>query len=283
MTLESTNSNNSSASADKSLQAALSALDITLCGRTSLFTLQVLLTIVLGIQRLRPGDSVARNILGVASRTVLSLALHRSNDIAGLSFSERLEKLQAFWCFYILDVETSMRENIPPCIHYDDVDMLLVEPPKLSHRGYGLVQSLDGNTLNLYTARQRLARIGGLVWKELHTSKGRYHPTAVRKEAVGRLNAKLVEWKAEWYDYGPSADLPYDWPEDSIMYIADVQFSFFQTMLMANVSITTSIAEMCDQVQNGQGLSLAPHCLKAARDTCLVAMAVQDGEATYIW
>jgi len=81
--------------AGKAIRDALSVLDITVFNRTSLFTIQVLLTVVLGLQRLQPGCEMARNLLAVASRMALSLSMHRSNEV-DTSFDDRMEMLRVF-------------------------------------------------------------------------------------------------------------------------------------------------------------------------------------------
>ncbi len=183
----------------------------------------------------------------------------------------------------MLDVETAMCDKMPPCIHDDDIDWLLIEPPKFTYGGHGIVQSSTGVTLSLYSARQRLARIAGLILNEVYTSRGRHLPSNLRDETARRLNAKLQDWKAEWFAYGRATEVSQEWQESVLVHIANLQFTFFQCLLRANPDMASTAVDVCNIVKDGDDLPLIPtHCLDAARGALRLAMAIRNGEAAYI-
>lgn len=86
---------------------------------------------------------------------------------------DRLARMRLFWCLYILDIDLSLRLQTPPLL--SESELFVLEPRELSDDGLGLAVSLDGaQMLNLFTARQRLARVQGELYARLYTLVARH-------------------------------------------------------------------------------------------------------------
>ncbi|KAK3716320.1 hypothetical protein LTR37_006470 [Vermiconidia calcicola] len=192
---------------------ALSVAKHVIVGPPTLLGVQLLAVIVANSACEQSRRGIAANLLAAAIRMAFSLRLHRLDEAANISVAERLEKIRVFWCLYVLDMELAIRNNAPAFIQDDDI--LVIEPQKISSDRCGLVVSNldDGKMLNLFAARQRLARAAAKIWKELHTFRGQHCPQSQRTEAVVRLNSSVASWRSEWFDYGPATELVQRWPK----------------------------------------------------------------------
>lgn len=251
---------------EQAIQHALSMVDWKFLSEQSLFALQTVLMIIVGLRSLRVHYELANNLLAVAIRRVYSIRLHRLNEVTDISLEDRLEGLQIYWSVFILDKETSIRNHTPPGMPDDEVDVLGIEPPRRPQLRSGLVQSLDGSTgLSLYTARQRLARIGGRVWKDLYTARARAQPSNLQKEVIKASNEQLRRWKEEWLDL--AGDLQQHWPKIGIDHVIDLQLTYLEFMIRANPGVLTSVVDVVDALQRNEDLvEPSSICLDAARD-----------------
>ena len=283
--------------ADQHLQKALSLVDKILLSQPTVARIQALVSVVSCLQRQhqRPDDTLAPSILAVAIRMAFSLRLHHLDSITNLSFDDRMEQIRVFWCLYILDKELALSRNEPPLI--DDDEMFVLQPKKVSDDRVGLVEALDntGDAINLFAARQRLARIHSSIWKSLLTFKAQHQPLRLRAEAISRLNERLAQWKAEWFGYGSTTGFAERWPGQSILTIINLQFKYTLTLVKANPDTPTDASEVRDALQSSKGstntdqASVNPlikpptQCVEAARDTLRLATVVRKGGLAYLW
>ena len=276
------------------LQTAMSEANKVALRPPSLLSIQALACTALCLQQSNPNDNTARNFLAVAIRMAYTLGLHRLDEVTDITVSDRMEKLRLFWCLYILDKETAMLNSAPPFI--DDEDVYVLEPRMVSDDRLGLVESLEGiSALNLFTARQRLARIESAIWKELYTFKAMHKPQSCRMEAIERLNGFLAAWKAEWFDYGHPKGFAQYWPEKSLFPIIKLQFTYFLALLRANPDVQGDTTQAEESMQRGlvpANASLAVdelqnpmlvQCIDAARRTLYLARENRKGGLKYLW
>lgn len=253
--------------AERAIQHALDTIDWRLFGEASLFSVQIILAVIVGLGRLQIHDQLVSNLLATASRMIFSLGLHRLSEVTDISLEERLEKLQIYWSVFILDKEYSMRYCVPPGIPDDEVDVLGIEPPRTPLFGSGMVQPLTGaRVLSLFTARQRLARIGGRIWKDLYTSRARVQPSRLQRETAKHLNEQLQKWKEEWFEV--ESDLARHWPNSAIDHVINLQCTYFEFVLKANPEVLTSAVDVVYTLQKDRRPVEPPQtCLDAARNT----------------
>lgn len=83
-------------------------------------------------------------------------------------------------------------------------------------------------SLNLFTARQRLAVISGGIWTSLYTFAGKRQPRLARIAAQEELQRRLLDWKEEWF----FVDHPNtQWPPSHLVSIMHLQFEYFRSLL----------------------------------------------------
>ncbi|KAK3684554.1 hypothetical protein LTR37_020157 [Vermiconidia calcicola] len=274
-------SSGDTAAVERLLEHALSVAKHVIVGIPTLPGIQLLATIAVNLAGEQSRGGIAANLLVAAIRMAFSLRLHRLDEATDISVAERLEKIRVFWCLYILDVELAMRNNAPAFIQDDDI--LVIEPQKISSDRCGLLASNldDGKMLNLFAARQRLARAASKIWKELHTFRGQHGPQSERTEAVVRLNSLLASWKSGWFDYGPATELAQRWPKASLVYLVELQYSFFLCLLKANPHVPCDAMEVLQLLRdNVRPTDISPHCLQCARDTLCLATVLPQGGTT---
>ena len=270
--------------ARKHLQTALSYTDQIITRSPTIPGVQALVCIVACARHPIFSDEPSMNLLAVAIRMAYSLGLHRVNQSSGLSTEDRLEQIRLFWCLYILDKELAFDQNTPPLI--DDAEIDVLEPRMRSVDDLGIVESMEGLVaLNLFTARQRLAKIASKIWKEMHTFKSKHRRTRERLEWTMELNEQLARWKIDWLDYGSATDVATLWTEEAIQQLATVQCRYFKCLLMRNYDRPYNAVEALESLKNGQELdhqALNLCCFVAARDTLHLTRSVRKGGMLYI-
>lgn len=192
-------------------EALSRAMQITL-QPPRLESLQALL--ILMVSMLRFGNAEAQDrgsmILATAVRMAHQLRLHLLNDANGISVPDRLEKIRAFWCLYILDKENTLRTGDPPLLGDEDINV--IEPRKESDDLCGMVTAQCGQQqINLFAARQRLAQISGRVYRQLYAFQAQHKPVRQRLEAATKLSEELAHWRREWFISGLETDLSSLW------------------------------------------------------------------------
>ena len=280
--------------AAKHLQTALSVVDQLILGEPTLQSIQALACMVLCIHHQRPGEeSGPGNLLAAAVRMAFSLRLHRLDEASGISNEERFEKLRVFWCLYILDSEMSMRTLNPSLIHQSDLHVL--EPKKVSDDRRGLAVSLNLKyTLNLFAARQRLARISKTIWEKMHTFQGQFQRESLRTESVDAMNGLLAAWKTEWFVYGQTMDFSNQWPSNSMLPIVKLQFDYFLCLMRANPSLPSNAIEVKAVLERGSGgtnlagrldeaFVLPIQCIDAARDALQIGTSIRWVRLAHLW
>ena len=272
------------AAARKHLHTALSYTNKIILQPPTTMGVQALACIVACLQHPIFSDISSINLLAVAIRMAYSLHLHRLDEFVGISPADRLERIRVFWCLYILDKEIALQSDAPPLI--DDDNIRVIDPRMFSEDELGLVQSSDKSVvLNMFTARQRLARIASKIWKELRTFKAQHRPKREVLELTMRLNEELAQWKTEWCKFGSATDAAAMWPEKTIENLANLQCRYFQCLLKRNIDLPSTAVEMRDYLKAGMETeyrALNVCCVIAARDALHLTRAVRKGGLLYI-
>ncbi|OQO08525.1 hypothetical protein B0A48_06395 [Cryoendolithus antarcticus] len=212
----------------------------------------------------------AAALLAVAIRHAHSLRLHVLNQVQGLIPLERLAQIRLFWCLYILDKDLSLRMQSPPLI--DDRDLFVLEPREVSDDRLGLVTALDGVlALNLFTARQRLARVQSQIWTRICSFAAQHAPDSERAASRAEVNAGLVAWRERWFAGGRTVIREDLWPKWASLFIARLHFAYFSSLLVAvpSESSTDVVLPPCE-------------VLEAARITFVAGRLVCHGGAAWL-
>lgn len=230
--------------------------------------------------------------IAAAARLVHLLGIHNLDRQSGLSAKQRLERIRTLWCLYILDHEASFLHDIP-CLLQDD-ELRVIDPKKFSEDSRGLVMSVDGSSaINLFTARQRLAVILGNIYKSLWTFRGRNQPLAIRSDIAQRLSTALLDWRKEWFDFGPPCqNSPTNWPMQTCAPMVRLYLLYFMALLKATAG-TNSIVDIVKEMANDDSPAhqfafdpikpaLSPTIVDAARTALQVALIVRLGDLTYL-
>ena len=212
------------------LRTAMSKVGDLLTSSPSIRSIQALVSFVSCVQRSPNGAEKGLPILAVAVQFAKILGLHRLDQACDITLEGRFERLRLFWCLYILDRETSLRLHVPPLI--SDEDLFILNLRMIPDDCTGLVKStVPGEMINVFAARQRLAQISGQIWKELYTFSQEHLPQLKRDEVKDKLNRSLLQWKAEWFDYGDGDELSDYWPSEHLVSMVHLQFDFLYCLL----------------------------------------------------
>ena len=152
------------------------------------------------------------------------------------------------------------------------------------------VYSLDGSTtLNLFTARQRLAVIAGATWTSLYTFAGIHQPRTSRIAAQEGLQRRLLDWKEEWF-YAAHPDIQFS--ESVLVSMMHLQFAYFRCLVWTDpetfppdnpksVGLMSPSApcfsDLRAKVRTGTG-----QWVEAARDTLRFSTVVRKGGLRYL-
>ena len=272
------------ATAKKHLHTAMSYTNQIILQPPTILGVQALTCIVACLRNPVFSDISSINLLAVAIRMAYSLHLHRLDEVVGSSLEYRLEQIRLFWCLYILDKEMALESDAPPLI--DDDNIRILEPRMFSDDELGVVQSSDKSiALNMFTARQRLARIASRIWAGLHTFRGQHRPKRDVLELTMQLNEELIQWKTEWFKFGSASDVASMWPEETIEQLAGLQCRYFRCLLKRNIDLPSKAVEMRDYLKapvETEYRAMNVCCAIAARDTLHLTRAVRKGGFHYI-
>ena len=201
--------------------------------------MQALLLLVAGMRR-SFDDGLkhkASMLLAISANLAHQLKLHQLDGATGISAKDRLEMIRAFWCLYIMDRENSLRKGEPLLL--DDEDTSVLEPRKQSDDSFGLVLSQSGGaSINLFAARQRLARIMSKIHKQLCTFRSTHRATAQRAAAARDLTTELVSWKQQWFDCGPESEWSNVWPDDALLSISNLNSTYLLCCSKTNRAVS---------------------------------------------
>jgi len=271
------------------LERAVGELNTLVLARPSMVTVQALLVTVCAMLASPDPATRASVVLAVAVRHAQSLDMHLLDTLVGISGAERLERIRIFWCLYILDKELGLRLGTPSLL--SDDDRCVLEPRESSDDGIGLVSSDDGDTrVNVFTARQRLARIQSSVHARLHTFKARHAPKPEKARVVEEWNVALQKWQAAWLS-DERVLAQGTWPSWALIHVVRLHFAYFHTLLLANplvpsdeVAISSKLREMTLKGFGANEVFIRPPLTLAhgARATFKAAGLVRHGGLSWL-
>jgi hypothetical protein len=229
--------------ADESLHLSVEAAKDVILSVSSLANIQALLWVYLCLQASRNAGHHDQSgvLIAAAAKMAHQLRYHRLDSIPSLSYAQRVEAMRMFWSLFILDREHSLRTDDPLLLDVSDLEVM-IEPPKDRPDGLGVVESLDKSmTINVYAARQRLAKVVGKVQKELRTFRGLWLNDVKRRETAAMLQAELAAWKVEWFEYGNAKDLSKVWYMDAFEEVVALQRTFFMCLVKGSPDLPTTV------------------------------------------
>jgi hypothetical protein len=232
------------------LDTALQHLGHLMMADPSLACIQALLLLALALSNCLSRNVQASSLLALASRQSQILNLHQLDYAENLSVPERLSRIRLFWCLYSLDQSVALQlSQLPLTI---ETEVFVIEPRERSADGLGLISSVDGMlTLNLFTARQRLAKVQAKILGKLRTFKGRHSSNMQREQNINALNESLSDWETRWFARGEALKRVESWDSWALLHIVKLHFDFFLSLLALTLEVPagrealpTSLAEL---------------------------------------